>query len=240
MWWYVMWCILFWCNVVWCIVLWCIVTALYLIRNSEDCFPTSFDPNFLWSFYYTSRMTRWRKRRVFGWWPRSRREEVLPKIWLVESCNNVSSQLFWMVLYDICMTYIIYFISVLSKYIHFMVASVIGCMISCIMYIGCILVLARVMGAQQRTAENCRTKSLCRQRLGIVMIVVFFSICMFDVSSYASCLYSRNFRLCAGMPCKALVHIIQQMVLGINVKTTSSEKSNHDQLATDYMFFHRS
>jgi hypothetical protein len=162
---------------------------------------------------------------------------VLPKILLVESCSNVSSQLFWMVLYEICMTYIR--ISVLSKYIHFMVASVIGCVISCIMYIGCILVLATVMGPQERTAENCRTKSLCRQRLGIVMIAVFFSICMFDVSSYASCLYSRNFRLCAGMPCKALVHIIQQMVLRINVKTTSSEKSNHDQLATDYMFFHR-
>ena len=42
-WCIVMWCIVMWCMVLWCIVMWCIVTALHFIRNSEDCFPTSFD-----------------------------------------------------------------------------------------------------------------------------------------------------------------------------------------------------
>ena len=41
--WIVAWFIVIWCVVVWCIVVWCLVIAFPVIRNSEDCLPTSFD-----------------------------------------------------------------------------------------------------------------------------------------------------------------------------------------------------
>ena len=41
------WCIVMWCKLLhrplWCIAMWCKVTWIKVIRNLEDCFPTSFD-----------------------------------------------------------------------------------------------------------------------------------------------------------------------------------------------------